>query len=263
MSILRVTTCMAENTTAVTAEIARHLGETLDIGVRVIDDWDWSARYAGVAAGAIDVAWICGWPFAQLISSAAPAVELLAVPVHAGPRYGDAPVYFSDVIVRADSPITTLDELQGRTFALNEVDSMSGWLAVRRQLAAVDATPSFFGKTTTTGAHVNSIGAVLASQADAAAIDSTVWEWYAARHPAAAAQARVIATIGPTPAPPWVVNRELPVDLRRRLRDVLLRLHTHEAGQRILASGHLRRFDRSKTAAYVALGESVADSAPS
>lgn len=261
MSTLRVTTCMADNTTAVTAAIARHLGEVLDIDVRVIDDWDWSARYAGIAAGAIDVAWICGWPFAQFISTSAPAVGLLAVPVHAGARYGDAPVYFSDVIVRVDSPVTTLDELEGRTFAFNEVDSMSGWLAVRRHLRALQVQADFFGTVTETGAHVASIRAVLEGQADAAAIDSTVWEWQCRQNPALPHDLRVVATIGPTPAPPWVVNRELAPDLRQRLRDLLLHLHTHEAGRRILATGQVRRFDRGETAAYVALGASVADGA--
>jgi phosphonate transport system substrate-binding protein len=44
---------------------------------------------------------MCGWP--------------TAAPVPAGDRYAGRPIYYSDVIVRHDSPISCLEELRGRS----------------------------------------------------------------------------------------------------------------------------------------------------
>jgi phosphonate transport system substrate-binding protein len=44
---------------------------------------------------------MCGWP--------------TAAPVLAGDRYAGRPIYYSDVIVRHDSPISCLEELNGRS----------------------------------------------------------------------------------------------------------------------------------------------------
>ena len=61
-------------------------------------------------------------------------LELLAAPVLDGPRYEQQPVYFSDVIVRADSPYHTLEDLAGETWAYNEESSHSGYNLVYASL---------------------------------------------------------------------------------------------------------------------------------
>ena len=255
MTTLHLTTCQAGNTDAVTAGIAAQLADRLGLSIHVVDDLDWPARYAAIASGTIEIGWTCGRPFAQFLQRPDVDVELLAVPVYAAPRYGDAPIYFSDVIVRAGSPIRRFDDLRGRTFAINEPNSMSGWQTVRRHLRAMDAPPKFFGRLHETGGHVASIGAVRDGRADAAAIDSTVWEWRTAAHPALLAELRVIETIGPTPGPPWVISRQVDPALRQRLRHALLHLHMDPAGRAALAVGGLRRFDAGVQAAYAQLAE--------
>ena len=59
---------------------------------------------APVARGEIDAGFICGLPYVNLTRQHPAPVELLAAPVLQGERYGGRPIYFSDVIVRADSP---------------------------------------------------------------------------------------------------------------------------------------------------------------
>jgi phosphonate transport system substrate-binding protein len=250
MRALRLTTCMAGNTVEVTAAVAAALRDALRVPIQVVTDLPWPARYAAVATGAIDMAWICGLPFAQFLQRPDVDLELLATPVYAAPRYSDAPVYFSDVIVRADSPFTRFDDLRGRTFVINEPNSMSGWHTVRRHLRHAGQSADFFGSVLESGAHVHSIRRVLSGDGDAAAIDSTVWDWQVAQEPSLAEKLRVVEVIGPTPAPPWVINRGLDGELRHRVRDGLLALHTHPAGRAILAQGDLRRFDASDEEVY-------------
>src|SRR3989442_1677872 len=63
-----------------------------------------------------DFAFLCGLAFVALGSS----LHAIAAPVPRGSRYRGRPVYFSDVIVRADSRYRSFSDLRGATFAYNE-----------------------------------------------------------------------------------------------------------------------------------------------
>jgi ABC-type nitrate/sulfonate/bicarbonate transport system substrate-binding protein len=60
-----------------------------------------------------------------------PKLTLLAAPLPAGARYGGKPIYFSDVVVRRDSPYQTFADLRGVTWGYNEPGSQSGYNVVR------------------------------------------------------------------------------------------------------------------------------------
>jgi hypothetical protein len=74
-----------------------------------------------------------------------PAVPV-AAPVLQGARYGGLPIYFSDVIVHADSGISSFSELRGRTWAYNEPLSQSGYGVTRYHLLSIGETGGFFGE---------------------------------------------------------------------------------------------------------------------
>jgi phosphonate transport system substrate-binding protein len=69
---------------------------------------------------------LCGLPYVWLAAHRPRPVEPLVAPVLVGERYGGHPVYYSNVIVRRDSPITHIPQLQGRSWAHNEPASHSG-----------------------------------------------------------------------------------------------------------------------------------------
>jgi ABC-type phosphate/phosphonate transport system substrate-binding protein len=50
-------------------------------------------------------------------------------------RYGGRPVYFSDLVVRADAPYRTLEDTFGGVVGYTLADSMSGGVALRHHLA--------------------------------------------------------------------------------------------------------------------------------
>jgi phosphonate transport system substrate-binding protein len=82
----------------------------------------------------VDVAFVCGLPYIQLTQHGEPPVEPLAAPVLEGDRYGGKPIYFSDVVVRRDSPFRTFLELRGRSWGYNETQSQSGYGITRYHL---------------------------------------------------------------------------------------------------------------------------------
>jgi len=259
--------------------LAGYLSERLASPVRFRDDLDWRDAYRGVAAGEIAIGWICGYPYARLVDERAP-IELLAAPVMAGERYGGQPVYFSDVVVRGDSPFRRFADLRGASWAYNEPGSQSGYHVTRYYLALneennartqrrkdADETAlassrpgvfalnspqqegdspaefgGFFGRVVASGAHLRSLQMVLAGDVDASAIDSTVLEWELARDPALAGRIRLIETLGPSPIPPLVVSTRLPPDLRDDLRRLLLALPETVEGRAVLAAGCLSHF---------------------
>jgi phosphonate transport system substrate-binding protein len=83
---------------------------------------------------------------------------------------------------------------------------------------------------------------LLDGEIDATAIDSTVIEAELQRHPEIGERIRVVATLGPSPIPAWVILRQVPEELRVAVRSVLLDMHHNPAGQRLLASEWMARF---------------------
>jgi phosphonate transport system substrate-binding protein len=92
------------------------------------------------------------------------------------------------------------------------------------------------------GAHQTSLQYILNRQVDAAAIDSTVLELICARHPDICTDIRIIATLGPSPMPPWVIGRHVAPALRERIRTLLLHMHEDSQGRAILAGDDIAHF---------------------
>jgi phosphonate transport system substrate-binding protein len=239
---LRITSCQAPNSEYIMRETARYLGTRLGVKIDYVEECEWPERYARLDAGDIHAAWICGAPYVRRVASRAPSIELLAAPVWRAPRYGDQPVYFSDVMVRNDHPAQSFADLRGATFAYNEPGSLSGYEAVRFHLAMLGERSSYFGRVVASGSHQRSLRLILAGKVDAAAIDTTVLEEELRADPDLAHHLRAIATLGPSPMPPWVASLALSADLRAVLRQALIAIHEDEAGAAILAVTPVARF---------------------
>ena len=247
---IKLTTCQARNTHAVTAAIADYLAAQLNLETEFIIDPPWEDCLQGVLTGQIQIGWMCGYPYVQETAVSDPVIELLALPVMAGARYQNQPVYFSDVVVRQDSPFAKFEDLRGTTWAYNEVGSQSGYHIVRYKLSQMGETGDFFGKTVASGAHLQSLALVLSGEVDASAIDSTVLEMALREDPALATQIRSIEVLGPSPIPPWVIHKSVPAPLRQSLRQALIQLHHTPAGREILALGEMARFETAVDAHY-------------
>lgn len=241
-SILRFTSIQAPNADPLCRAICDYLGSVLSIPTQFVNDLPWQEREAELDSGDIQVGWICGLPYTWKARQNPPLVHLLAAPVMAGPRYNDQPIYFSDVVVREDSPITSFLDLRGRTWAYNEPHSQSGHNITRYKLASIGEKRAYFGKVVAAGSHQRALAWVLEGIVDASAIDSTVLETELAQDPSLQTRIRTIDILGPSPIPPWVVTPSLSEKLRSRLLDALLRMHLDPHGSKILAQGGTARF---------------------
>jgi phosphonate transport system substrate-binding protein len=194
------------------------------------------------AAGEADVGFLCGLPYVELVRQPRPPVELLAAPVLAGERYGGRPIYFSDVIVRADSPFRSFSELKGGVWAYNDPDSHSGYNVTRHRLVSMGETEGFFGRVVEAGSHQRSIRMVCSGEIDAAAIDSLVLSVELRDRPELREQIKVIDILGPAGIQPVVAASRLPDTLKADVREAVLAIGDDPAARAVLAHSFVERF---------------------
>jgi phosphonate transport system substrate-binding protein len=250
MFSLKLASCMAENIEVFCRRLADYLRPELGMPVQHVTGIPWQERERLFDLGDIQIMWLCGLPYVHKVESSDTGIELLAVPVPVGPRYGGEPVYFSDVIVKRESPFKLFADLRGSSWAYNEPRSHSGFNVVRAYLARFEETKGFFREVIESGAHTASVEMVLNDRVEGAAIDATVLEWIVAQRPEVGNRVRIIETIGPSPIPPWVVSKRLPEPLRVELRKIFLDMHEDAHGRAILARGRIERFVLAQDSDY-------------
>lgn len=239
---LTLATCQAANTVPISRALAKYLSVRVGILVKFLDTIPWQDAYQGIASGEIDLGWICGWPYTQLVDESSAPIQLLAAPVMKARRYGDRPVYFSDVLVRRDSGFNSFMDLRGASWAYNEPGSQSGYHITRYHLARLGVGDAFFGRVIESGSHASSLAMILNGEVDAAAVDSTVLEWEIEHDTNLAQRLRVIDSLGPSSIPPLVVSTALNEQLVQALRRLLLAMHITQDGTELLSLGRLLRF---------------------
>ncbi|MCA9792639.1 MAG: PhnD/SsuA/transferrin family substrate-binding protein [Candidatus Eremiobacteraeota bacterium] len=206
---------MAANFTAACRKLAHHFEFSF------LEEADWTEHRQALADGRAGLAALCGlvyidWP---------QTLQLLAAPVPKGDKYNRKPIYYSEVVVAAEAPFTAFEELAGRSLAINEPRSHSGCAIIGYELARRGLTTDFLGPVRQSGGHRASLGLVAEGVVDWAAIDSTVFDYWAEREPALFDTLRSLGRLGPSPHPP-LVAQGLPADAVAELRQRMLNLPT-------------------------------------
>jgi phosphonate transport system substrate-binding protein len=245
-SPLRFATFLAPNMLPVYRFLTERIGDRLGRPVELVVGTSFDEFERGEA----DLGVICGLPYVWLADRRLPPVEPLAAPVLAGDRYGSRPVYYSDVIVRRDSPITCLEELRGCSWAYNEPASHSGHTVTLYSLVRMGAEPGFFARVVEAGFHQRAMRLVHSGAVDAAAIDSQVLAIELRDHPQLADRLRVVGSFGPSTIQPVVAASRLPDQLKDEVREVLVGLGGDPSARPTLDHGFIDRFSPVDDAAY-------------
>jgi len=229
--------------------VCEHLGRALGRAVVLEEDGRTSgpmhARADPFAPGSgreparADLGFVCSPSYLWLRAQARPSVELVPAGfVFRDPRHGREPVYWSELVVQADHPARSLEDLEGRVWGYNDECSLSGYFATLQELAARGCGSSFFAAQVRTGSHLGSIEALLKGSIDGAAIDSTVLARLRRERPELRDRLRVLASLGPFPIQPVVLRVELAATLGVPIAAALLRLGADPA-----QAARMRPFD--------------------
>ena len=195
------------------------------------------------SGGEADVGFMCTPSLLWLLEHKPPPVELLpAAPVFQDDRAPGRPVYFSELVVRRDSPARSFLDLRGSSWAYNDPCSLSGYFNLLKKLSEMGTDESFFGQTWCSGSHLNSMEMIVSGEVDAATIDSNVLRIWLQSTPEFRDRLRVIETWGPFPIQPVVVRSGLDSGLKDRLRAALLSIGGAEAAPSAFAGFGLERF---------------------
>jgi len=233
----------AENAAAFYADLVAYLSQAVGRRMSLAEDDACQEREVRLTRGQAHLGVVCGLQYVcSRERGDEPGIELLAAAVMRGRRYGQRPVYFSDVVVRTGHSARTFEDLSGARFAYNERTSHSGYGVVRYALATQGHGSGFFGSIVQSGAHQQSLALIAGGTVDASAIDSTVLETEFVRTPELRRQLRVVTTLGPSPIPPLVVSRVVPSALRKDLRTALLDMQRDPRGSHVLSSGRVHRY---------------------
>ena len=158
------------------------------------------------------------------------SLELLVVPVMNGKTR-----YRSYIVTRPENSAKSLADLENSIFAFTDPLSLTGYIyptATINQLGRT--TADFFEKTFFTESHDKSIEAVASGLADAAAVDSLIFD--ALRSQQDSSALKVIEKSPEFGMPPVVVPPGVSPELKRKLLKVLLAMDKDPAGSRVLQS---------------------------
>lgn len=194
-------------------------------------------------SGQIDVAWLCDCPHV----TANPAFSLLATPLFNG-----RPFYRAYLIVpEADKSTRGLANLKNKVFAYTDPYSNVGFLVPRYQLKQSGIDPDrFFKRTFFTHSQRKSIEAVAVGVADAASVNSYIWETMNAQAPVLTGRTRIVERSEEFGFPPFVAHRSLPKSDFLRLQQALFEMSEDKVGRAVLEKMNLNGFVKPEADNY-------------
>jgi phosphonate transport system substrate-binding protein len=207
--------------------------KALGVPVELFASRDYSGTTEGLLAGRLDAAALGAAGYAGIFLQDPEAIEPIVTLEEEDGTLG----YRSVVLVRADSPYQSLDDLRGRTLMFTERLSTSGFLIPYYELSEQGYDPGrFFSRLGFSGGHPQAVAAVLDGQADA----GVTWTSGTGDHAAGYSRGnlrrmvergmldmsdlRILWTSELIPAGPHVVRKDLPEEAKEIYRDVLLNL---------------------------------------
>lgn len=233
---------VSESGVGIYARLAEYLTGKTGIQTEFVSGLAYGTINNMLEEGTVHCGFICGLPYVMLHDTPQPAAHLLAAPIMKAARYQGQPKYFSDLIVRKDSPYQSLQELKGRTYVYNDEISNSGYNLPRYRMLQLGLTTGFFGKVIRSGSHEESIRMVAAGEADASFVDSLVLDYDREKGLGHAHEVRVIESVGPSGIAPLVASARMPTDLRDKLQHALVTMHEDPEGRKLLDEALLERF---------------------
>lgn len=226
-----------EQTTQVT-RLQQYLQKATGLTVRVNRVSDYNSVIQALASGQVDVAMMGAGAYAnvhdQLGHLAAPALLMLGASGETG--------YYSALIVRSDSPYRSLADLKGKSLAVVDLNSTSGYLfpmhALRKE--GIDAG-KYFSRIGVTGGHAQSVIAVYNRQYDAAFVMAgggtpqtgfalTAYSMMADKGLLPRDAVRDVWVVGPVPNETFVMRTDRPQAFIDLVRGALAALPYEEPG---------------------------------
>ena len=134
--------------------------DLLGVETKLFAPADYDGVIQGLLGGTIDMAWLGASSYAKIYLEDPESVTPVLVKVHVDGGYG----YHSIGFARKDSGVTSLQDLQGKTFGFGDPNSTSGYLIPSIEIPGITGASmesgDYFGEVKFTGGHEQTIVAV-------------------------------------------------------------------------------------------------------
>ena len=209
-------------------EVAKLLQKETGLHFKTSVATSYAAVIEAMGAGKVDIGWLA--TFSYVLAKDKYDVELLLVVQ----RFG-SPFYRGQIMVRADSGINSLENLQGKRFAYVDPASTSGHLYPKTLLLSKGLDPkTFFSKTIFAGSHNAVVLSIYKGEVDGGAAYDGSRAAVAKTYPDVFEKIKVLAYTKEIPNDTVSVRKELPEGLKVKIRNGLKKISDSSKGSKIL-----------------------------
>ncbi|WP_047985417.1 phosphate/phosphite/phosphonate ABC transporter substrate-binding protein [Ornithinibacillus californiensis] len=208
--------------------LADRLGEELGIPVEGKVMTDYNALVEAMGANQVQVGFIPA--FGYVLANEQYGVEVILKSI----RYGSG-TYKAQYLVRADSGIEELADLEGKVWAYGDQGSTSGYLFPANQLmtefdiaTAAELETGFFSETIASGGHDNSAIMVYEGDADVATTFDDVRTELEEEYPDVMDKLKVLTYTEEIPNDTISVTKELDKEFVQKIKDIFLSFNEDE-----------------------------------
>ena len=200
------------------------MSKAIGIKVTEINVADYNAVVEAMRTKKADIANFGPVTYVQAVERA--GAEAFVIPAPFGNKTLSG--YTTRIVTKADSPIRSLMDLRGKTFAYVDPSSTSGnYVPVLELMNAFPGTTSeyfyangkFFASVMYSGTHQNGVNAVIHGDVDAAPVASNILDREIQAGRINAKDIKVIHESQLIPGSPWAIRSNMPEDLKRKIRN--------------------------------------------
>jgi len=236
---------MIEGSKQVLDQLQQHLGMPVEPFVAT----DYNGVIEALRSGKLDVAYL--GPFSYVLASKVAGAEAFAV---AQTQKTGKSAYRSVIVVRKDSPIQSLADFKGHTFAFVDPSSASGHLFPKAGVEKAGFQPDkLFSRVIFSGSHDASILAVAKGKVDGAAVADRILASAIAAGEVGKDDLRIVWSSPDIPESPMAWRKDLDPALKQKLAAAMAQVkHVVWADQ-----GMLNGFQPTSDAAYDVVRETA------
>jgi phosphonate transport system substrate-binding protein len=225
-----------------------HMQKSLRMEVKPFVATDYNGVIEALRSKKLDIALL--GPFSYVLATTVADVEAFALLE----TQKQGATYRSVIIARKDHGVRSLRDLAGKTFAFVDPSSTSGHLFPKAALIKAGYNPdTYFSRVIFSGGHDASAIAVQNGKVDGAAIADALLEIAYSRGMLKQDDVAVVWTSDPIPGPPIVYRRDLPADLKAKIRASFAQIHDMPWGPKTT----IKRWVPTDDAAYDGVRETA------